>query len=267
MQRRTTTRLPRSTAPLRSTAPASRRHGDAGYDLKGIHGRVTQGLGESIVRGVYPPGSTLPREPDLMTLYGASRTSIREAVKVLGAKGLVETRQRLGTRVRDRSHWNMFDTDVLHWHSFDDLDNDILKDLIEMRQLVEPPAARLAATRATLDDIALIGERCEDMRKAVDDMAAYALADVQFHLAVFGASHNTMLQRFAHIVAGFLEISFRIQQQALDRREHRIEDDYEQHHHLYRAIDRGDAAAAEAIMMDLILDGKASLQRARRRRR
>jgi GntR family transcriptional regulator, galactonate operon transcriptional repressor len=255
-QRPPNARRSHPSAPLRNP-PTHFLHSDSGCDFKGIHGKVTQGLGQSIVRGVYPPGSTLPREPDLMTLYGASRTSIREAVKVLGAKGLVESRQRLGTRVRARSHWNMFDTDVLQWHSFDDLDSDILRDLIEMRQLVEPPAARLAAARATLDDLALIGERCEDMRLAMGDMAAYAL---------FHASHNTMLRRFAYIVAGFLEISFRIQQQALDSREHRIEDDCEHHYRLYRAIDRGDAGAAEKIMMDLILDGKASLQRARRRR-
>lgn len=248
------------------TGPGKLSHGTAGYDLKGIHGRVIHGLGQSIVRGVYQPGSILPREPDLMSLYGASRTTLREAIKVLSAKGLVETRQRLGTRVRERSHWNIFDTDVLHWHPFDSLDNDILRDLIEMRQLVEPPAARFAAMRASLDDIAQIAERCEAMKLAVADMAAYALADVQFHLAIFRASHNMMLGRFAHIVAGFLEISFRIQQEALDDHEHRIENDCEQHNRLYLAINRGDAGAAEAIMMDLILDGKASLQSALRRR-
>jgi GntR family galactonate operon transcriptional repressor len=238
--------------------------GITGYRLKGIHGRVIGSLGESIVRGLYPPGSILPREPELMTIYQASRTTIREAIKVLSAKGLVESRQRIGTWVSERSHWNIFDSDVLHWHAFDDIDDSMLKDLIEMRQVVEPPMARFAAIRATLDDIALIGERCEDMRRSMHDMEAYATADVRFHLAVFHASHNAMLRRFAHIVADFLQISFQIQQRALDSRGNRIKDDYAQHLKLYQAINRSDAAAAEAIMMDVIMDGKASLLRARR---
>ncbi len=234
-----------------------------GYRLKGIHGRVIASLGESIVRGGYPPGCILPREPELMDIYRASRTSIREAIKVLSAKGLVETRQRIGTWVCERSQWNIFDSDVLHWHAFEDFDDGILKDLIEMRQLVEPPAARFAAIRATLDDLALIGERCENMRRSMQDLEAYAAADVQFHLAVFHASHNAMLHRFAHIVADFLQISFQIQQRALDARGNRIKEDYANHLRLSQAINRSDAAAAEAIMMDVIMDGKASLLRSR----
>ena len=244
-----------------SGAPAVRS--TTGYALKGIHGRVIQGLGEQIVQGAYEAGSILPREPELMRLFDASRTSIREAIKVLSAKGLVETRQRIGTRVRERSHWNIFDSDVLHWHAFEDVDDSMLKDLIEMRLLVEPPAARFAAIRASLDDIAFIGQRCEEMRRSMNDMEAYATADVQFHLAVFQASHNAMLRRFAHTVADFLQISFRIQQSAHNGSASRIKDDYANHFRLYQAINRTDAAASEAIMLELIMDGKASLLRAR----
>jgi DNA-binding FadR family transcriptional regulator len=241
-------------------------HGDiAGYRPKGIQGRVITSLGERIVRGVYPPGSLLPRESELMQSYDASRTSIREVIKVLSAKGLVETRQKIGTRVLDRSNWNIFDADVLLWHPFDNPEADILRDLIEMRQLVEPPAARFAAARATLDDIELIRKACEAMRMAMDDMAAYAEADVRFHMAVLRASHNVMLHRFAHIVANFLQISFRIQQQALDSRDNLIEDDCANHVKIYEAINRSDPAAAEVLMMEVVLHGKASLQKARRR--
>ena len=106
------------------------------YRLKGIQGRVISNIGENIVRNVYPPGTLLPRETDLMDIYQASRTTIREAVKVLCAKGMVETRQKVGTRVLGQSYWNIFDSDVLLWHAQDNIDNDILTDLIEMRQLV-----------------------------------------------------------------------------------------------------------------------------------
>ena len=234
------------------------------YRLKGIQGRVISDIGENIVRGVYPPGTLLPREMNLMDMYQASRTTIREAIKVLCAKGLVETRQKVGTRVLEQSYWNIFDSDVLLWHAHDNFDNNILSDLIEMRQLVEPAAARYAATRATHNEIAIIGENCEAMRLAMGDMAEYAKADVEFHLSVFHASHNVMLSRFGHIIAEFLRISFRIQQSALNRDENRIEDDYANHVRIYDAINRSDPATAEARMMDVVLHGKASLQRARR---
>jgi GntR family transcriptional regulator, galactonate operon transcriptional repressor len=242
-----------------------RSHADiVGLKPKGIQGRVINNLGERIVRGFYPPGSLLPRESALMESYDASRTSIREVIKVLAAKGLVETRQKIGTRVLDRSNWNIFDADVLLWHPFDTAEHDILRDLIEMRQLVEPPAARFAATRATLDDIELIRLSCEAMRQAMNDMVAYAKADVQFHMAVFRASHNAMLDRFGHIVANFLQISFRIQQEALDASENLIEDDCANHVKIYEAINRSDPAAAEELMLQVVLHGKASLQKARK---
>ena len=143
----------------------ARSHAEViGQKPRGIQGRVISRLGEEIVRGVYPTGSLLPRESELMAAYAVSRTSIREGIKVLSAKGLVETRQRIGTRVLDRSNWNIFDPDVLLWHPFDGAEHDILHDLIEMRQLVEPAAARFAATRATLDDLALIRASCDAMR-------------------------------------------------------------------------------------------------------
>jgi GntR family galactonate operon transcriptional repressor len=240
-------------------------HADiVGRKPKGIQGRVINSLGERIVRGIYPPGSLLPRESDLMEAYDASRTSIREVIKVLSAKGLVETRQKIGTRVLERGSWNIFDADVLLWHPFDSPTHDILRDLIEMRQLVEPPAARFAATRATLDDIALIQSSCERMRQSMTDMVAFAKADVQFHMAVLQASHNTMLNRFGHIVANFLQISFRIQQEALDASENPIEDDWANHRRISEAINRSDPAAAEALMLQAVLHGKESLQKARR---
>jgi GntR family galactonate operon transcriptional repressor len=247
--------------------PAASSGGVTGYRLRGIQGRLIRSLGHDIVRGVHAPGTLLPREVELMAAHGASRTSVREAIKVLSGKGLVETRQKVGTRVRERDHWNIFDADVLDWHMIDEVDHDILRDLIEMRQLVEPAAARFAAARASLDDLGRIGEACEAMKGALGDMAAYAKADVGFHMAVLAASHNTLLRRFAHIVANFLQVSFRIQQEALDAPDERLEDDLALHLSIADAINRGDAAAAEEAMMRAILDGKAHLQRARKRTR
>lgn len=253
----------KSTSPVTPPTPGRSNADIIGQKPRGIQGRVTSRLGEAIVRGVYPAGSLLPRETDLMTSYRVSRTSIREVIKVLSAKGLVETRQRIGTRVLARSNWNVFDPDVLLWHPLDSADHDLLRDLSEMRQLVEPAAARFAATRATLDDIALIRASCDAMRNAMQDMTAYAHADVQFHMAVLHASHNAMLCHFGHSVANFLQISFRIQQEALDPSDNRIEDDCSSHNKVYEAINRSDPAAAEALMLEVVLHGKTSLQRAR----
>ncbi|WP_334174232.1 FadR/GntR family transcriptional regulator [Pseudoxanthobacter sp.] len=239
-------------------------NGATGYRLRGLQGRLIRDIGESVVRGLYPPDTLLPRESELMERYSASRTSVREAIKVLAAKGLVETRQKIGTRVRARDQWNIFDADVLAWHDFNEDGDEVLKDLIEMRQIVEPPAARFAAGRATLDDIAAIGQAWEAMRAATGDPAAYTRADVSFHMAVFRASHNLLLKRFAHIVANFLQISFRIQQEALVGDE-QLDDDVAVHREIFEAINRGDAAAAENAMMRTILDGKTHLHKARAR--
>lgn len=240
-------------------------NGETGYRLRGLQGRLIRTIGESVVRGLYPPDTLLPRESELMERYSASRTSVREAIKVLSAKGLVETRQKIGTRVRARDQWNIFDADVLAWHDFNEDGDEILKDLIEMRQIVEPPAARFAAGRATLDDIAAIEAAWEAMHKATDDPAAYTRADVAFHMAVFRASHNVLLKRFAHIVGNFLQISFRIQQEALVGAEERLDEDVAVHFEIFQAINRGDPPAAEAAMMRTILDGKTHLQKARSR--
>ena len=83
---------------------------------RGIFGYFVHDLGRRIVGGEYPPGATLPNEPDLVAKFGISRTVIREAMKCLAGKGLVEIKTRVGTRVRDRSAWHHTDTDVMVWY-------------------------------------------------------------------------------------------------------------------------------------------------------
>src|SRR5690606_9231708 len=100
------------------------------------------------VGGRYRPGDLLPKESELTEEYGVSRTSVREAMKVLAAKGLVEIRQKIGTRVRDDDLWSVFDSDILRWYAMQGRHDVIMRDLIELRQILEPAAARLAAGRA-----------------------------------------------------------------------------------------------------------------------
>ncbi|MBB3772561.1 DNA-binding FadR family transcriptional regulator [Angulomicrobium tetraedrale] len=243
--------------PLRPTRPS-------GYRISGLQGHVITELGRAIVSGRFAPGELLPREPQLMAEFSASRPSLREALKVLAAKGLIEMRQKVGTRVRPRDLWNTFDSDVLAWHLGDEgagpgQRDSMLRDLIELRQVIEPTAAQLAAGRATMEDLRRIRAAVQAMEAATGDMASYARADVAFHMAVFTASHNALFAQFAHLVADFLRLSFSIQQEALNERDNRIEDDVAQHRLVFEAINSGEGESAARAMRNVILNGKNSL--------
>ena len=138
----------------------------------------------------------------------------------------------------------------------------ILRDLIELRQAIEPAAARMAAGRANLEDLLRIDHAVCGMRDGVGDLDAYSRADVAFHMAVFGASHNLLFARLSHLVADFLEISFHLQQQALNEDDNRIQDDVEGHQQVFEAIRRGDGNAAAERMLEVVLNGKSSLYHA-----
>lgn len=234
---------------------------ETGHRLRGLQGRVITDIGEAIVSGRYRPGALLPRESELIEEYSASRSSMREALKVLAGKGLVEMRQKVGTRVRQRELWNVFDADVLAWHHSQRIGQEILRELIELRQVIEPAAAKFAAYRATMADLNRIERAHAMMAVSVQDIDRYPDADVEFHMAVFAAAHNSLLSRFGHIVADFLRLSFKIQQRALNEKDNRIEDDVRGHRGVYEAIKRGDGAMAAEAMLTLIMNGKESLAR------
>ncbi len=236
----------------------------SGYRISGLQGHVITELGRAIVSGRFAPGELLPREPELMAEFSASRPSLREALKVLAAKGLIEMRQKVGTRVRPRDLWNMFDSDVLAWHLGEEgvgpeQRDSVLRDLIELRHVIEPTAAQLAAGRATMDDLRRLRAALQAMEAATGDMANYARADVEFHMAVFKASHNVLLASFAYLVADFLRVSFSIQQKALNERDNRIQDDVAQHRLVFEAINGGEGESAARAMRNVILNGKNSL--------
>ncbi|HYF18179.1 MAG TPA: GntR family transcriptional regulator, partial [Ramlibacter sp.] len=124
--------------------------------IKNVHGNTVDHLGRAIMSGRYPPGSTIPPEPLLCDELGVSRTVVREAVKSLIAKGLVSSGPKVGTRVLPADQWNWFDPDVVVWQSKVGLTREYLRDLQELRRVVEPAAVRMAAERATPADIAEI---------------------------------------------------------------------------------------------------------------
>jgi DNA-binding FadR family transcriptional regulator len=153
----------------------------------------------------------LPREDDLAENLNVSRTSVREAVKVLSAKGLLEVRRRVGVRVRARDEWDMLDPQVLSWHPDVGRDTELIASLIEARRIIEPEAAALAATRATAADLARIEQAYEGMALNVHaDLAACCEADLQFHIGVVAASHNVVLRGLTGTIEAALRATFEI---------------------------------------------------------
>lgn len=230
----------------------------SGYAMRGLQGRVIDAVGRAIIRGDYKPGELVPKESELTEKYEVSRTSVREAMRVLAAKGLVDIRQKIGTRVRMPDTWNVFDSDILRWHSEEGRGEAILRDLVELRQIVEPQAARLAASRSMMTDLHSLDAALKAMSAAVDDRNAYAHADVEFHMAIYAASHNVLLRQFATVVADSMYLSFSVQQETAPDVS-RFTADVEQHAKVLRAIHRGQGEAAGDAMLDVVLDGKTAL--------
>ncbi len=165
----------------------------------GIHAGVVNGIGRRIVRGELVPGEILPEQGELSRMLGVSRTVVREATKVLAAKGLVESRSKRGTLVLPRSEWRLLDPDVLGWLTEDGLDSEFLGSMFEVRSIIEPAAVALAADRATSEDLAAIQAAFDAMAGAADE-AAYSEADIRFHAALVAATHNDHL---VHVAGAF----------------------------------------------------------------
>lgn len=233
--------------------------GPARYPNTGIHGRIVHGIGEDIVSGRLEAGARLPADKELMARFEASRTALREALKVLTTKGLIESRQRAGTLVRPRADWDLLDQDVLSWHSPENISEAFTADLVELRELIEPAAAKLAASRATSDDLARIEAAYLRMERWVDDYEKFYIADRDFHLAVLYASHNQLVQRLASIIGTVLSIGFSLQKQAgIPLREA-----LESHYGVFEGIRDRDRRAAERAMRVTIRRGKNTLSRRR----
>jgi DNA-binding FadR family transcriptional regulator len=178
--------------------------------IKNVHGNTVDHLGEAIVAGHYPVGGSIPPEPLLCEELGVSRTVIREAVKSLIAKGLVTTGPKVGTRVQPSDAWNWFDPDVIIWQSKAGLTPEFLRDLQDLRRVVEPAAVRLAAERATSQDIADIEAAYEGMRHAVEEGGDYVTYDLRFHQGLLKACRNRMLVQMSKALSALLRTSFEI---------------------------------------------------------
>ena len=224
----------------------------SGRSIRNSHALVVDGIGKAIVAGTYAQGSILPGDAELARLFGVSRTVLREAMKTLAAKGMVVARARIGTRVTGRATWNYFDSDVLRWHLESGPDLEFMEHLRDMRLAFEPSAARLACRRAKPADIARMHEQCDAMAQAGSE-EAFALADLEFHMALIEASRNPFMHSVGTLIEAALVTSFRMSspygqtvRQAVTADKHRA---------IAVAIENQDADAAAAAIVSVIEDG------------
>jgi len=157
-----------------------------------VHAAVANEIGQRIVRGDYPPGAILPNEARWAEAFQVSRSAVREAVKMLMAKGLLVSRTKVGSRVEPRARWNLLDRDVLTWYAAAPDRLSFLKTVQEFRYIIEPEATALAAQRRGEDQIDTISRACRDMGSA-PTLAERTAADTRFHMAVLNAAGNELL--------------------------------------------------------------------------
>ncbi|MEV4755922.1 FCD domain-containing protein [Micromonospora sp. NPDC049559] len=231
----------------------------AGYQLRGVHGQTVETLARRILSGQIPEGGTL----DLLALRAeleVSQTALREALKVLTAKGIIEARQKRGTFVRPRAAWNMLDGDVMRWQADGPPDLDLLEKLTEVRTIVEPAAARLAAERAGDDDLAALDAALARMAAASGHAADAVEADLDFHRALLDATHNELLMQMERVIAAGLA-----QRDNVVHSADPADDPVPSHRRVLDAIRARDAAAAERAMRQLVEKASADLRRIARR--
>ncbi|MFC9694176.1 FadR/GntR family transcriptional regulator [Kribbella sp. NPDC056951] len=224
---------------------------------RGLHGQIVEVMAQRILSGTIPEGATI-NVPDLQADLGVSLTAVREALKVLTAKGLVDARQKRGTFVRPRSDWNLLDPDMIRWHFSDsDVRPELLEELHEVRGIVEPAAARLAAVRAQDSHLEALDAAMAAMESATDDRATVA-ADLAFHRALLAATGNELLTKMEVIMETGLADR--------DRLVHKVkpsDDPVHSHRRVLEAIRAHDPVAAEQAMRELLAKAAEDLHEVR----
>ena len=179
------------------------------------HAMVVEELGRAIVSGRIAEGVILPGDHELMERFGVSRTVLREAMKTLSAKRLIEAKSRVGTRVRPREEWSMLDGDVIDWWLRAGIDAAFVTHLAEMRQALEPATAALAARNASSEEIVslyAIAARFDDPAHTRESIAR---VDLEFHLAVARMSRNPFMRSASSLIEAALAVVFQISSPAL----------------------------------------------------
>ncbi|WP_049580174.1 FadR/GntR family transcriptional regulator [Streptomyces sp. SBT349] len=235
------------------------------YARRGVHGQTVEAMARRVLSGEVAEGDTL----DLVALQaelGVSLTALRESLKVLAAKGMVDARQKRGTFVRARSDWNLLDPDVLRWQFAAGVASGpgtgLLRDLGEVRGIVEPAAARLAAERRDDADLDALSTALAAMEDARGSGPAEAVeADLAFHRALLAATHNELLQRMEIVIDAALA-----ERDELVHSSEHPGDPVPIHRVVLDAVRAADADAAEAGMRALLAQALRDLDKATKER-
>jgi DNA-binding FadR family transcriptional regulator len=223
-----------------------------------LHDKVTREIALGIMRGtIGKEDSPLSTEGDLCRHFNVSRTILREAVKVLAAKGLIEVRPKTGLRVRPRDDWNLVDPDLLGWLCEAGVDERFVRDLCEVRAIVEPAAAELAASRASAEEIEALLHWFHLIETNTDNEAARLEADRNFHRTIFTACHNVFLTQMNTTVG----VALRATQQIGVLLPQVMQESVLAHKEVADAIARRDSAAARAAMSRLIRQSSEHIRR------
>ena len=201
-----------------------------------------------ILRGDMPAGLGLPSEDVWSADLEVSRTALREAIKVLAAKGLIESRPKTGARVCPRERWNFLDPDVLAWRLAALPTEPYVRDLFDLRQVIEPSAAALAAERAQKSGVARLAAACAEMAAAGDDGEAWMVADLKFHQTLLWLTGNEMLGSLGALIETALIMSFRLSEGNPRGQRHALP----LHAAVLDAVRAGDARRARDAMLVLL---------------
>jgi len=214
-----------------------------------LHARIERAIGERILVGEFAPGSLLPNEAEWGKTYKASRTAVREAIKSLSAKGLVQSRPKIGTRVEPRSRWNMLDRDVLTWLRVAMDRKAFILSTQEARRLIEPGVAELAARKRSPEQLARLEQAFAAMQVAKSS-PQIVNADVEFHEALLACANNELLIPFGIIIEQALSNLFDF----TTSRNPRYSNALKLHQRIVRKVAAGDANGAYNAMQALLHD-------------
>jgi len=231
-----------------SNRPAQKSNARARRRSLRLHGTIARDLGILIVSGRYKPGELLNGEIAASDRLHVSRGAYREAVRILAAKGLVESRPKVGTKVSQPERWHLLDPDVLSWIFEFEPDEALLSNLFELRRIIEPEAAALAAVRRTDEHLDKMSRALEGMKEFTLAEEAGRIADQEFHAALLNASGNAFLVSLTTGVGAAVAWTtiFKQRENPLSR------DPLPDHTLVYEAVRAADPREAHKAMMNLV---------------
>ena len=226
-----------------------------------LHGMVVERLGFLIASGEFEAGDVLPNADELSTRLGVGRSVLREGLKVLSGKGMIEARPKTGTKVCPRSEWNHLDPDLLAWRYASPYSEDVAS-IFDLRRAIEPAAAEMCAQRATEAEIAQLGVILREMEATADDSDRFAAPDLSFHQALLRFTGNELIASLAVVVETALLISFRLSDDNFGGQRHSLP----LHKSVVERIEARDAEGARLAVVALLNNAEADVRRALERR-